>query len=66
MVGHVVQIYEFPCNLHETDGRNLANLHQCIHGGVFRRHIYLQTDLGRAPPPYLTGPSDSVTTQAVR
>ncbi len=54
------------CNLHETDGRHLVALHQCIRGGVFRWHLDLQLELGRAPPPSSTGPSNPSTTQVVR
>ena len=36
MVGHAARIDEFPCNLHEIDGRHLATLFQCINGVVFR------------------------------
>jgi len=36
MDGHDFRVDECPHNLHDIDGRHLATLHQCIHGGVFR------------------------------
>ena len=65
MVGHAFWVDECPCNLHEVDGRHFANLHQCIHHGVFRWHLDLQPKLGTTPPPYSTGTSIPATTQVV-
>ena len=65
MVGHAFWVDECYHNLHEIDGWNLTILHQCICGGVFRWHIDLQLELGRAPSSYLIGPSNPATTQAV-
>ena len=65
MVGHAFQDEKCPRNLHDSDGRHLSTLHQCIHGGVFRLHLDIQPELGRAPPPYSIGPSNPATTQVV-
>lgn len=65
MVCHAFWVDEFPHNLHEIDGQHCATLHQFILHGVFRWHLDLHLELGRAPPPYSTSRLNHVTTQIV-
>ena len=65
MVGHAFRVNKFPRNVHESDGKHLAALHQFIHDCVFILNIDLHLELGRAPPPYLIGPSNPATTETV-
>ena len=62
MVGHAFRVDEFPHNLHEANKGHIAPLHQIIHGILFRQHLDLHPELGRAPTPYSTGPPNHVTT----
>jgi hypothetical protein len=65
MDGHAFWVDEFSHNLHEADGRHLVAIHQLIFSSVLGWHPDLQPDLGRAPPPHLTGPPNTVETQVV-
>jgi hypothetical protein len=65
MVGHAIWVDEFPCNLHEANGRHPMTIHQLICSGVLGWHSDLQPYLGRAPPPHSTCPPNTMTTQVV-
>jgi hypothetical protein len=65
MVGHAFRVDECPYNLHEANGRHPTTIHQLICSGLLGFHSDLQPDLGRAPPPYPTGPPNTAATQVV-
>ena len=65
MVFYAFRIDECSCSLHEANGWHLAAIYQLICSGILGWHLYLQLELGRAPPPHPIGSPNTVTTQVM-